>query len=107
MLNLNMKLQEGHVFTGVCLFPCEHYLDASDLIVQSPSLSFPGHQTWDPSPGPSPPDIRPVTLMALALVVTSGDHHWRPVQTSSFVDTLLAVVIEEFTVSASGSYAPF
>ena len=52
--------------------------DGSDRTVQPPPRT--GHQTWDPpwrQPCPRTSDMGP-------LLVTSGGHRWRPVQTGSF-----------------------
>ena len=62
------KLQEDNVFTGVCL-----------------SIGGGGRSnaSWDRSHGRAPPppmDIRPENYL---LLLSSGDQHWRPVQTCS------------------------
>ena len=49
--------------------------NALDLTVQGCTAMPPGHQTWKPQPQPWP-----------SLLVTSGGHHWTPVQASSFED---------------------
>ena len=85
------ELSEGNVFSHVCLSVClshkESHVaithDALDLTVQpspalAPALLF---QTWDPQPRPHPSYIGPHPLL-----VTSGGHHWRPVQTCSLED---------------------
>ena len=61
--------------------------DALDLSVQPPSLTY---QTWDlsqahPSPIPQTP-LQTSHMGPSPKLVTSGGHHWRPVQTCSFED---------------------
>ena len=55
--------------------------DALDLIVQDPILApaSPAHQTW----GPLSPASGHQTWDPRPPLVTSGGHHWRPVQTCS------------------------
>ena len=64
---------------------CDHYI--KHWTVLGPPC---GHQTWDPSPrhqtsdphhGQQAWDPQPVHYL-----VTSGGHHWKPVQTCSFED---------------------
>ena len=46
----------------------------------------PGHQTWEsPALDPQTSDFGPLPALP-SLLVTSGCHHWRPVQTCSFED---------------------
>ena len=71
-------------------------LDALDLTVQVPLALFPSpSDIWPGTPWPHP---KPCPLW-----VTTGCHHWRPVQTCSFEDLpwewLLMVATEACTVS--------
>ena len=74
------KLWEGNVFTCVCLsvhrgphLTITH--DALGLTVQGPPPALP-----PPNIDMGPPQSHP-------LLVISGDHHWKPVQTCSFDDS--------------------
>ena len=102
------KLWEGNVFICVCPSVSQSVnggphvtitYDALDITVQCPAPSpgrF-GHQTWDP-PAPVP------------LLVTSVDHHWRPVLTCSFEDPheqRLVVTTEAHAVSTGRQNASY
>ena len=95
--HLQMKLWEGNVLTGVCLFtewgshvPVTH--GALELTVPTP-------QTWDlgtyPSSAPPPPDLGPgyLPLHLFCLLLTPGGYHGRPVQTCSLEDLPLFVPV--------------
>ena len=89
------KLLEGNVFSHVCLSFCSHRgphvtitHDALDLSVQSPLGLPPSPGHGDPPkfqpPKPAPPNMgHGDPLTPAPLIVTSGGHHWRPVQTYS------------------------
>ena len=74
------KLRKGNVFIGVCHSVQGRGNDALDFPVQPP---LPGHRTWYPL-ALTP---RRGTSLNSPLLVTSGSHHWRPVQTCSLKDT--------------------
>ena len=75
------------MFLQVCVSVC---LSTLDLTVQVPPAAIPLdiRHSKPPVPSPPPPDIRHGTppALALLLLVTSGGHHWRTVQTCSFED---------------------
>ena len=77
------KLWEGNVFTRFCLFTGGPHMtianDSLDLIVQCPTQPCIRHGTR------APKTLNKGTpRLALGLLlVTSGGHHWRPVQTCS------------------------
>ena len=99
-----MKLREGNVFTGAYLSVhggphVTIMLEALDLTVLplpppdvrlrdpsalSPGSGHPQHETrGTPHTSPIPGPPAPISPAPSLLVVTSGGHHWRPIQTCS------------------------
>ena len=62
------KVREGNVFTGVC-----HYVGGIPSLMSGEEVG-----TWDTHPSARPGIPTPATLL-----LSSGGHHWKPVQTCS------------------------
>ena len=77
-----MNLQEGYVFSCVCVcvcslgVPCDHYPSWIDFAIQGPKPQ--PRLFWLPEHG--------ILTVHNPLIVTSGGHDWRPVQTCSLED---------------------
>ena len=77
----SMKLREGNVLTLVCLsiqrWASHVFITHNALDLTGPLLDMGFHWTWIP-----PPLAHGISLHRdpLPLLVTSGDHYWRPVQ---------------------------
>ena len=71
--HLPTKLQEGNVFTRVCVCQVIIIHDVLDPIVQAPALIPPdmGFTEQEPFPSPAPP-LHPRHRTPLPLLVTSG-----------------------------------
>ena len=61
------ELREGNLFIHVCPSVCQGGGPCVTI-----TIPIAGHQTWNPPPKPWPP-----------LLVISGGHHWKPLQTCS------------------------
>ena len=86
-ITVRQRSDEGYVFSRVC--PsfcllggslCDHYLWCIEPYCTG---------TSPPLPQPSPPDMRPEDF---PLLLTSGGHYWRPVQTCHFMPPQLVLI---------------